>query len=30
MFSQEVKPGDGVMMKIRDRFKDKTPRKIYI
>ena len=30
MFSQELKAGDGVMMKIRVRFKDKAPGKIYI
>jgi len=29
MFSQEVKEGDGVMMKIGDRFKDKMTGKIY-
>ena len=28
--SQEVKKGDGVIMKIGDRFKDKTTGKIYI
>ena len=28
--SQEVREGDGVMMKIGDRFKDKTTGKIYI
>jgi hypothetical protein len=27
---QEVKKGDGAMMKIGDRFKDKTTGKIYI
>jgi hypothetical protein len=27
---QEVKEGDGAMMKIGDRFKDKTTGKIYI
>jgi hypothetical protein len=30
MVSQEVKKGDGTMMKIGDRFKDKTTGKIYI
>ena len=30
MVSQEVKKGDGAMMKIGDRFKDKTTGKIYI
>jgi hypothetical protein len=28
--SREVKKGDGAMMKIGDRFKDKTTGKIYI
>jgi hypothetical protein len=28
--SQEVKKGDGAMMKIGDRFKDKITGKIYI
>jgi hypothetical protein len=28
--SPEVKKGDGAMMKIGDRFKDKTTGKIYI
>jgi len=28
--SQEVRKGDGAMMKIGDRFKDKTTGKIYI
>jgi len=30
MVSQEVREGDGIMMKIGDRFKDKTTGKIYI
>jgi hypothetical protein len=30
MVSREVKKGDGAMMKIGDRFKDKTTGKIYI
>ena len=30
MVSGEVKKGDDVMMKIGDRFKDKTTGKIYI
>jgi hypothetical protein len=30
MVSQEVKKGDGTMMKIGDRFKDKTTGKVYI
>jgi len=30
LISQEVKKGDGTMMKIGDRFKDKTTGKIYI
>ena len=30
MVSQEAKKGDGVVMKIGDRFKDKTTGKIYI
>ena len=30
MVSEEVKKGDGTMMKIGDRFKDKTTGKIYI
>ena len=30
MLSKEVKKGDGTMMKIGDRFKDKTTGKIYI
>jgi hypothetical protein len=28
--SREVREGDGIMMKIGDRFKDKTTGKIYI
>jgi hypothetical protein len=30
MVSQEVKKGDGTLMKIGDRVKDKTTGKIYI
>ena len=30
MVSQEIKNGDGALMKIGDRFKDKTTGKIYI
>ena len=30
MVSQEVKKGDGAMMKIGDRFKDRTTGKIYV
>jgi hypothetical protein len=30
MFSPEIKKGGGAMMKIGDRFKDKTTGKIYI
>jgi hypothetical protein len=30
MLSQEIKKGDGAMMKIGDGFKDKTTGKIYI